>query len=325
MQQQLKGAATAKVLRLAIVKDVARFKNSGIVPMLAILRVGDNADDMAYENSLVKRCERVGVATRRIALPKDIDTAACIDAIQALNGDAGVHGVLVMRPLPPHLNEREIGETLDPNKDVDGMTADSLARVFMGEADGFAPGTAQAAMELLKVENIPLSGREAVIIGRSLVVGRPLAMMMLKENATVTICHTRTRSLADVCRRADILVAAAGQMHMVDAQFVKPGAVLVDVGIHVDENGQLCGDIHPDAYQNARAYTPVPGGVGSVTGWILIQHVLIAAKRARGVDGCRINGKDTKPLKREYERAGIARCMRDGPMPYPVKVICPRG
>ena len=283
MQGELRGAATAKALRFAIQTSVEHLQRRGITPLLAILRVGDSEDDRTYENSLVRRCERAGVAVRCMALTQSCTTQDCVDVIGSLNGDEDVHGVLMMRPLPSHLNEHAIIQALDEHKDVDGMTAASLARIFMGESDSFAPCTAQAVMALLKHEGIPVSGREVVIIGRSLVVGRPLAMLMLKGNATVTVCHTRTKSLSDVCRRADILVAAAGQKHMVDRNFVKPGAILIDVGIHMDEEGNLCGDIHPDAYDKAQAYSPVPGGVGSVTGWILLEHVVDAAKRAGGV------------------------------------------
>ena len=283
MQQKLTGTAAAGAIKRGVLSEVAMLKNYAIEPMLAILRVGERDDDKAYEQSLLRRCAQAGIGVRSLVLNEHCDTSACIKAIETLNGDDRVHGVLMMRPLPKHLDEPEIIRTLDVLKDVDGMTPLSLASVFMGQGDGFAPCTAEAVVRLLLFEGVELSGRETAIIGRSLVVGKPLSMLLLKENATVTVCHTRTKSLSAICRRADILIAAAGQRGMVDASFVKPGAILIDVGIHTDENGNLCGDISSDATQNAQAYTPVPGGVGSVTGWLMMEHVVKAAKRAGGL------------------------------------------
>ncbi len=283
MQQELTGNAAAESIRQKVAEDVAMLRSQGISPVLAVVRVGEKADDIAYEKSLMHRCAQAGVGFRSIVLSYECDQAACRDAIVTLNGDSEVHGVLIMRPLPGHLDEKEISRLLDARKDVDGMTPQSLASVFMGEGEGYAPCTAEAVVRLLRFENVELSGREVVVIGRSLVVGKPLSMLFLKENATVTVCHTRTKALAEVCRRADILVAAAGKRGLVDASFVKEDAILADVGIHVDESGNLCGDIHPDAYQNAMAYTPVPGGVGSVTGWLMMEHVVRAAKHLGGI------------------------------------------
>lgn len=282
MQRVLKGAPAAKMIRQRAEDGVRTLASRGVTPQLAILRMGENADDIAYEQSLVKRCGVAGVGVRCVALSSAGGTLAALEAVAALNDDALVHGVLVMRPLPPGVDERAVAKALRVEKDVDGMTPGSLASVFIDQGDGFAPCTAQAVIELLRQEGIELAGKEAVVIGRSLVVGRPLGMLLLHENATVTLCHTRTKALADVCRRADILIAAAGQRHMVDERFVKPGAILVDVGIHVDDGGALAGDIRPDAYACAGAYTPVPGGVGGVTGWLMVQNVVAAALRSVG-------------------------------------------
>jgi methylenetetrahydrofolate dehydrogenase (NADP+)/methenyltetrahydrofolate cyclohydrolase len=280
--KELKGSATAKAIRRSVEADAAQIAENGVVPQLAIVRAGCNADDTAYIDSIDKRCGLVGVAVRLIALETDCTTKDVADALQALCEDAGIHGVLVMRPLPRGIDERAAALALCAQKDVDGMTPASLAAVFTGSGEGYPPCTAQAVIRLLKAEEIEIQGKEIVVIGRSLVVGRPLAMMFLAENATVTICHTRTRALAEICRRADILVACAGVRHMVTAEFVKHGAVLVDVGIHADEAGNLSGDIDPSACERASAYTPVPGGVGVLTGWILIEHVVDAAKKAGG-------------------------------------------
>ncbi len=284
MQRKLTGAAAAEAIKCRVLNEVATLKNHAIEPMFAILRIGERDDDKAYEQSLLRRCAQAGIGAQSLILKDDCDTNTCKEAIAALNENERIHGVLMMRPLPKHLDEAQIIRMLDVRKDVDGMTPLSLASVFMGQGDGFAPCTAEAVVRLLLFEGVELSGREVVIIGRSLVVGKPLSMLLLKENATVTVCHTRTKSLSDICRRADILIAAAGQRGMVDATFVKPGAILVDVGIHMDEKGNLCGDISLDATRDAQAYTPVPGGVGSVTGWLMMEHVTKAANRAGGLE-----------------------------------------
>ena len=198
-----------------------------------------------------------------------------------MSEDMSVHGILLLRPLPEHIDEEAVIAQMDADKDIDGMTPVSLAKVFMGDTSGFAPCTAEAVLRILRHEQISIAGREAVVVGRSLVVGRPVAMMLLKENATVTLCHTRTQGLAQVCRRADILVAAAGQRKMIDGSHVKPGAVVCDVGIHVDDDGRLCGDVDALRAQHAAKITPVPGGVGNVTSWLLIEHVVRAAQRMR--------------------------------------------
>ena len=283
MRQELTGNATAQSIRQQVEEDVRMLHQRGIEPLLAVVRVGEKGDDIAYEKSLIRRCAQSGIAFQSVVLNGDCDQQTCRNAILQLNENEKAHGVLMMRPLPGHLDEKEIAALLDARKDVDGMTPQSLASVFMSEGEGYAPCTAEAVVRLLRFENIELNGKEVVVIGRSLVVGKPLSMLLLKENATVTVCHTRTKALAEVCRRADILIAAAGQPGMVDASFVKKGAVLADVGIHVDENGNMCGDIHPDAYEKASAYTPVPGGVGSVTGWLMMEHVTRAAKRLGGI------------------------------------------
>lgn len=275
----LKGAATAAAMREQIAQDVAVLAAQGVRVQLAVLRVGEKPDDIAYENSVVKKCAQAHILCRQVTLPADSTTAQCVEAMQLLSGDDGVHGILLLRPLPGHIDEGAVIAHMDADKDIDGMTPLSLAKVFMGDADGFAPCTAEAVLRILKHEQIPIAGKEAVVVGRSMVVGRPVAMMLLRENATVTLCHTRTQELSQVCRRADILVAAAGQCKMIDGTYIKPGAVVCDVGIHVDEDGKLCGDVDSSQAEQAALITPVPGGVGNVTSWLIIEHVVRAAQR----------------------------------------------
>jgi methylenetetrahydrofolate dehydrogenase (NADP+) / methenyltetrahydrofolate cyclohydrolase len=280
--RRMTGKALAEAIRNDVTQRSGALLERGVTPCLAMVRVGDRQDCIAYENSLLGCCEKAGIAARGIALQKESGQNACEAVINALNGDESVHGILLLRPLPEGFDEDRIARLLDPKKDVDGMTPDNLSAIFLNRGLAFAPCTAEAVIRLLKFEKVELEGKEAAVIGRSLVVGKPLAMMLLKENATVTVCHTRTRNLAQVCQRADILIAAAGQKHLVDGSFVKDGAVLVDVGIH-PVGDSITGDIQPSAYEKAGAYTPVPGGIGSVTSWLLMEHVIHAALRAEGL------------------------------------------
>ncbi|MCR5161028.1 MAG: bifunctional 5,10-methylenetetrahydrofolate dehydrogenase/5,10-methenyltetrahydrofolate cyclohydrolase [Lachnospiraceae bacterium] len=256
-------------------------KEKGIQPQLAIVRVGENGGDISYERGAAKRCETLGVNCVRIHLAQTSSTEDVLDVIEELNRDSAVHGVLLLRPLPKHMDQARIENALDPSKDVDCMTDASLTGVFTGKKIGFAPCTAQACMEILDHYGIDCEGRRAVVIGRSLVIGKPAAMLLLKKNATVTVCHTRTKDLPSVTREADILIAAAGCAKMVDGSYVREGQVILDVGIHADENGKLCGDVDTEAAQEKAAYiTPVPGGVGSVTTSVLLSHVIEAAETA---------------------------------------------
>lgn len=277
--QALKGAATAAAIREQIAQEVQALSLQGVQVQLAVLRVGEKPDDIAYENSVVKKCAQAHIQCRQVTLPHDSTTQQCVAAMQQLSEDRSVHGILLLRPLPQQIDEEAVIAHLAVDKDVDGMTPLSLAKVFMGDPSGFAPCTAESVLRILQHEQIPMAGKEAVVVGRSMVVGRPVAMLLLHENATVTLCHTRTRDLAQVCRRADILVAAAGQRQMIDAAYIKPGAVVCDVGIHVDANGKLCGDVNAAQAAEAALLTPVPGGVGNVTSWLLIEHVVHAAQR----------------------------------------------
>ena len=277
----LKGAPVTAALNEKMTALAAELTSRGVPPTLAILRVGERADDIAYETGAMKRCAAVGVEVRNVILPGDVEPVAFFGALQSLNEDEGVHGILMLRPLPRHLDEEKARQLLSPAKDVDGCTDGSLAGVFTNRDLGFPPCTAQAAMEILDHYGIDCTGKRAVVIGRSLVVGRPAALMLLHKNATVTICHTKTADLPARIKEADIVIAASGQMESLGADCFREGQVVVDVGIGWNEaKGKLCGDVRfEEAEPIVQAITPVPGGVGSVTTGILVSHVVQAAAR----------------------------------------------
>lgn len=262
--------------------ETAAFMERGIIPTLCIVRVGERPDDLAYERGAVKRCESVGVRVEKVVLPADITQADFDEAFAAVNRDPSIHGILLFRPLPKQLDNERARQMLNPAKDVDGCTDASLAGVFTNSKVGFPPCTAQAAMELLHHYGVDPKGKKAAVIGRSLVIGRPVAMLLMHENATVVNCHTRTVDVPSITRQADILIAAAGQLHSVTPDFTNPDQVVIDVGINWDaQKGGISGDVDFDAVEPlVRAITPVPGGVGSVTSCVLASHVIEAAKRA---------------------------------------------
>lgn len=262
--------------------QVEKLREKGIWPTLAILRVGERADDISYERGAMKRCDAVGVAVKNVILPEDISQEELMEELDQLNKDCDVHGILVFRPLPKHLDEDAVRLAMDPAKDVDGITDGSLAGVFTNTSVGFCPCTAQAALEILDYYGVECSGKRAAVIGRSLVVGRPAAMLLMHKNATVTICHTRTADTPSVTKEADIVVVCAGKMEAIDAPYFRPGQTVIDVGIGFnEEKGKLCGDVDYDVVEPVvDAITPVPGGVGSVTTAVLVKHVVEAAGRA---------------------------------------------
>lgn len=285
MAELFKGAPVSAALSERIRADVQALGARGVMPRLAIVRAGASPDDLAYERGASKRAAALGVETETVALPPDVTQARLLDELARLNAAPEVHGILLLRPLPAHIDETAACNAILPDKDVDGVTNASLAAVFTGAPHGFAPCTAAACIALLDHYGVELAGKRAVVVGRSLVVGRPLAMLLLHRNATVTLCHTRTRDLAAVCREADILVAAAGREGVVGAAHVSAGQVVLDVGIHVREDGTLCGDVVFDEVEPVvAAVTPVPGGVGSVTTAVLLRHVVQAARRQNGLD-----------------------------------------
>ncbi len=279
MATELKGAPVAAAINERAQKNLEELTAQGILPTLAVLRVGEREDDIAYETGAIKRCEKVGVGVQRHTLAETVSQAELMEKIQRLNTDPAVHGVLILLPLPRHLDGEAARRALAPEKDVDGITFGSLAGVFSGNGEGFPPCTAQACIEILDHYGVDCTGKKAVIIGRSLVVGKPLSMMLLAKHATVTICHTRTKDMPAVTREAEILIAAAGRAEMVNADYLSPGQTLIDVGINFVD-GRMCGDVdYKTASPIVSALTPVPGGVGTVTTSVLVSHVVEAARR----------------------------------------------
>ena len=282
MTQLLSGAPVAEKIREKSRQESERLKSSGITPLLAVLRIGDKADTASYAASLEKNAPKSGVAIRRCELPGDISAEKAAAAIRELNEDPGVSGILLLRPLPPHLPEEELCGLIAPEKDVDCATDISLAGVFSGRELGFAPATPLAVMKMLDYYQIPLEGKKAVVLGRSLVVGRPLAMMLMERHATVTICHSRTGDISEYTRGADIVVAALGKPEALGAGALGEGQVIIDVGIHRKPDGHLCGDVDFAAVsEHAAAITPVPGGVGAVTTAVMLEQVVRAALRSK--------------------------------------------
>ncbi|MCF0120821.1 MAG: bifunctional 5,10-methylenetetrahydrofolate dehydrogenase/5,10-methenyltetrahydrofolate cyclohydrolase [Oscillospiraceae bacterium] len=282
MAEILKGAAVVAALNEKMTAEIAELKTKGVEPTLAILRVGERPDDISYEKGAMKRCATVGVNVKNVVLPGDVDSDTFFNTLDELNNDASVHGILMFRPLPKHLDSEKARKALNPAKDIDGCTDGSLAGVFTGTELGFPPCTAQAAMEILDFYGVDCKGKKAVVIGRSLVVGRPAAMMLMHKNATVTICHTKTVDMPSIVKDADIVIVCAGKMETITADYFKPGQIVVDVGINWnEEKGKLCGDVKFDEAEPIVAgITPVPGGVGTVTTSVLVSHVVEAAKRA---------------------------------------------
>lgn len=279
----LKGAEVAKALTETLQQEAEQLKAKGVEPCLAILRVGARDDDLSYERGAMKRCEKVGIAVRSVVLPEDVTQEMLMGEVRKLNEDAGVHGVLMFRPLPKHLDDEAVRAALAPAKDMDGITDGSMTAVYAGTGSGYAPCTAQACVELLKHYNIPIKGKRVVVIGRSLVIGKPVSLLLLAEHATVTICHSRSENLSEICKEADILVVAAGKAGMVRAESVRAGQVVLDVGIHANADGTLCGDTRfAEVEPLVAAITPVPGGVGAVTTAVLASHVIEAAKKTVG-------------------------------------------
>ena len=277
----LKGAPVVAAMNEANAARCAALSEKGIIPTLAVVRVGAREDDLSYERGVMTRCGKVGVAVRQFLLPADASQDELLDVIQKINADASIHGCLLFRPLPKQFDDRTIRAALDPKKDIDGITDGSLAGVFTNTAIGYPPCTAQACLEILKYYQIPLSGKRAVVVGRSLVVGKPAAMMLDRENATVTMCNSRTQDLPALCREADVVVVAMGRMGAIGGDALREGQVVVDVGIHVNEEGKLCGDVRfSEAEPLVDAITPVPGGVGTVTTSVLVGHVVDAAEKA---------------------------------------------
>ena len=288
MAKQFLGKEVTAALNEKVTARVHELKGKGIVPNLGIIRLGEDPSDLAYEKGAVKRAEAVGINVIKYLLPRDISKEDLLAKIDEINEDYHIHGVLMFRPLPEHLkaDEAEICNRLDPGKDIDCMTDLSNAGVFMGKDLGFPPCTPQACMEILDYYGVDLKGKNVVVVGRSLVVGKPVAMMLMKKNATVTICHTKTVDLAGICKKADIIVSSAGVLKSLTKDHVSPGQIVIDVSINWDPDkkdgaGGIAGDaIFEEVEPIVEAITPVPGGVGTVTSSILMEHVITAAERS---------------------------------------------
>ena len=280
MAKQLLGKEVTAALNERIKADVAALNAKGIKPTLGIIRVGERPDDLSYEIGATKRCETLGVECKKYLLPADVSQEELLKVVDEVNKDDNIHGVLMFRPLPKHIDQTLVENALAAEKDVDCQTDASLGGVFTGKKVGFPPCTPQACMEILDHYGIDCTGKKAVVVGRSLVVGKPAAMMLIKKNATVTTCHTRTIDMPSVAREAEILIVAAGRAGVVGAEYAAPGQIVIDVGINVNEEGKLCGDVDYAAVEPiVDAITPVPGGVGSVTTSVLVGHVVEAAMR----------------------------------------------
>lgn len=273
---ELRGKKVSDGIKEYVSKEL---ETLSFVPKLAIVRVGENPDDMSYERGATKKLKSFGLDMASYVFPQDISDEAFKKAFKDINEDDEVTGILLLRPLPRTINEKDIENMIDPKKDLDGISPINIAKVFAGDTTGFSPCTAEAVIEVLKAYDIELTGKRVTVVGRSMVVGKPVSMLLLKENATVTMTHTRTVDLKKTCSDAEIVIAAAGRAKMLNSDYCGQDAVMIDVGINVDENGKLCGDVDYTTLDGkASAATPVPGGVGTVTTAVLAKHLIQAAK-----------------------------------------------
>ena len=273
---ELRGKKVSDGIKEYVSKEL---ETLSFVPKLAIVRVGENPDDMSYERGATKKLKSFGLDVASYVFPQDISDEDFKKAFKDINEDDEVTGILLLRPLPRTINEKDIENMINPKKDLDGISPINIAKVFAGDTTGFSPCTAEAVIEVLKAYDIELTGKRVTVVGRSMVVGKPVSMLLLKENATVTMTHTRTVDLKKTCSNAEIVIAAAGRAKMLNSDYCGQDAVMIDVGINVDENGKLCGDVdYATLDGKASAATPVPGGVGTVTTAVLAKHLIQAAK-----------------------------------------------
>lgn len=272
----LKGLPVANAINEKLMEQVKSIE--GPLPHLAIIRVGERPDDCSYERGAVKKMDKVGVRCTTYTFDADIDNETFQAEFDRINENPDIDGILMLRPLPKQLDEKQIENKIDPRKDLDGISPLNLAKVYAGDESGYAPCTAEAVIEMLDYAGIDIKGKRVTVVGRSLVIGKPVSMLLMKRNATVTVCHTKTVDMEGTCKNAEILVAAAGSARMIKKDYVAEGSIVVDVGINVDEEGNLCGDVDFDAITDIAAIaTPVPGGVGSVTTSVLAKHLVKAA------------------------------------------------
>ncbi|MBR2578057.1 MAG: bifunctional 5,10-methylene-tetrahydrofolate dehydrogenase/5,10-methylene-tetrahydrofolate cyclohydrolase [Erysipelotrichaceae bacterium] len=281
MAELLKGKEVAASISERSTTEALALKEKGITPTLAVFRLGEKDEDLSYERGIDKRSADTGVEVRKYVFPEDVEEEVFYKALDEANNDPAVHGILIFRPLPKRFDDRKLRNYIAPEKDVDGCSDLSLAGVFTNTELGFAPCTAKAAIEILDHYGIDVKGKNVTVLGRSLVIGKPVAMLLLNRNATVTICHTKTKDIKSIASKADILICATGVMESVNKDYVNPEQVIIDVGISWnDEKGKLCGDVlFEEVEPFVKKITPVPGGVGSVTTSVLISNVVEAAKR----------------------------------------------
>lgn len=280
MADLLTGKEVVGRLHESLTQNIESLKEWGVEPTLAVVRMGDRPDDLSYERTALKRAETLGVAIKSFVLDEQAKQEEVDEIIQKVNADTSIHGCLLFRPLPSHIDEQAVCDSIKFEKDIDGVSVLSLAAIFTDANQGFAPCTAAACMEILDYYNISLEGKRVAVVGRSLVVGKPLAMMMLQRNATVTMCHSRTADLEKVCQEADIVVCAVGKARAFGASFFRSGQTVIDVGINFDAEGNLCGDVDFETVEPLVAsITPVPRGVGSVTTSVLMRNTVQAAQR----------------------------------------------
>ena len=280
MAKILKGAPVAATISEELLRRSEALRKKRIIPCLAILRVGERADDLAYEYAALKRCGMVGIRVKRFVLPADVSQRELTETIGEIDRDDAIHGCLMFRPLPGSLDERAACAALDPRKDIDGISAGSMAKVYAGYGDGYAPCTAQSCMELLRYYGTDIAGKRAAVIGRSLVIGRPAAQLLMAADATVTVCHTKTRNIQEIVRAADLVVVAVGKAESIGAEYFRAGQTVLDVGVNwSEEKHKLVGDVDYTRVEPlVAAISPVPGGVGSVTTAVLCKHVIEATE-----------------------------------------------
>lgn len=279
MAERIDGKAVAAAVRQEVAQEVLRLKEEkGLQPGIAVVIVGDDPASRIYVNNKKKACSEVGIYSEEYALPASTTQEELTDLIHQLNENPAIHGILVQSPLPKGLDEKAVVENIDPKKDVDAFHALNVGKIMIEDFE-FLPCTPAGVIELLDRYGVAIEGKRCVVIGRSNIVGKPMAMLLLHRNGTVTICHSRTKNLAEICREADILVAAVGKAKFVTKDMVKPGAVVIDVGMNRNENEKLCGDVDFDEVEPLASYiTPVPGGVGPMTIAMLMKNVVSAAK-----------------------------------------------
>ncbi len=283
MAEIIDGKKIAAQIRAEIQKETGALAEQGVVPGLAVIIVGDNSASRVYVRNKIRACEEVGFYSENYELPANAPEQELLALIEKLNLDPKIHGILVQLPLPGHMDENKVILAIDPKKDVDAFHVQNVGKIMLGQYD-FLPCTPAGIIELLRSQDIEIQGKECVVIGRSNIVGKPMAMLLLHNNGTVTICHSKTKNLKEICKRADILVAAVGKPKFVTADMVKPGAVVIDVGMDRDENGKLCGDVDFAEVEKIAGYiTPVPGGVGPMTIAMLLRNTLTAARLQNGL------------------------------------------